>query len=461
MRKANILLILLGLGVVVYLALRFTPVVSGNAIAVHVVSPEKYYSPSKPVVINIKDRYPLREIKVEVYSMGVPVLLYKKVFLTKSVKEFKVSFKTSKKLPNGKAQFVVRVSDYSKRNFFGGFSRRVVRSVIIDSTPPQVYLLSGIDNMAAGGSGIAIFYVKDRIPLKKVFIKVTYGAGRRAVFRAYNASGMFDGKPVYIGFFTYPYSRIHNWNTSVVVEDEANNVITVHVPVYYYVPRVRRPHVYLRKNFMNRKIKEIFSHEGIHFKGDVLEGFLYLMHKVFPDNLKEIRKICSHSKNEFLWRRYPFTQLFHSKVETGFYVMRRWIYRHEVIFKTPFYHPGYDLASVAHAMVNASNAGKVVYEGYIGVFGKTLIIDHGFGVFSIYSHLSSYLVPVGARVARNQYVAISDTTGLAFGDHVDFGILLSGWFVNPLDWWDPRWMRYNVMDKIRHAKVRLALLDNY
>ena len=49
---------------------------------------------------------------------------------------------------------------------------------------------------------------------------------------------------------------------------------------------------------------------------------------------------------------------------------------------------GIDLASLAHSPVPAANAGRVVFTGDMGIYGQTVIIDHGFGLFSMYSHLS-------------------------------------------------------------------------
>ena len=58
-------------------------------------------------------------------------------------------------------------------------------------------------------------------------------------------------------------------------------------------------------------------------------------------------------------------------------------------------HLGFDLAVTVKVAVLAGNTGKVVFADYLGIYGNTVILDHGMGVQSLYAHLSSISVKVG------------------------------------------------------------------
>jgi murein DD-endopeptidase MepM/ murein hydrolase activator NlpD len=105
---------------------------------------------------------------------------------------------------------------------------------------------------------------------------------------------------------------------------------------------------------------------------------------------------------------------------------------------------GEDLASLVQSPVYAGNNGVVVYAEPLGIYGKTVILDHGLGVFSSYSHLSQIDVKTGDRVEKGAVLGRTGTTGLAGGDHLHFSINLQGAFVEPLEWWDAHWLKDQV-----------------
>jgi murein DD-endopeptidase MepM/ murein hydrolase activator NlpD len=94
----------------------------------------------------------------------------------------------------------------------------------------------------------------------------------------------------------------------------------------------------------------------------------------------------------------------------------------------------------------------VAYTGFLGIYGQTVILDHGFGVFSMYSHLSRVAVRTGERVAKEGILGNTGSTGLAGGDHLHFSILIHTTFVDPIEWWDPHWIQDNVTLKLDSAK---------
>ena len=109
-------------------------------------------------------------------------------------------------------------------------------------------------------------------------------------------------------------------------------------------------------------------------------------------------------------------------------------------------HLGYDLASLKNAPVEATQDGVVVFADYLGIYGNTVVLDHGLGVFSLYGHLSTIGVQVGQQVQAGDTLGQTGETGLAGGDHLHFSIMLRGVHVDPVEWWDPLWMRDHVAD---------------
>jgi murein DD-endopeptidase MepM/ murein hydrolase activator NlpD len=94
----------------------------------------------------------------------------------------------------------------------------------------------------------------------------------------------------------------------------------------------------------------------------------------------------------------------------------------------------------------------VVLIGAVGIFGKSIVIDHGFGLFSLYSHLSSIDVTKGQAVLKGEIIGRTGDTGLAGGDHLHYGMFVRNTFVNPLEWWDAAWIKNNITNKISMIK---------
>ena len=102
------------------------------------------------------------------------------------------------------------------------------------------------------------------------------------------------------------------------------------------------------------------------------------------------------------------------------------------IFDTPEFHTGVDIAASMGAPIDAPVAGRVIYAGSLPANGTLVILDHGNGVTTIYSHLSVYRVYVGERVQRGQEIAQVGSTGWSTGPHLFFEIRKNGHPINPL-----------------------------
>ena len=114
-------------------------------------------------------------------------------------------------------------------------------------------------------------------------------------------------------------------------------------------------------------------------------------------------------------------------------------------------HLGLDLASTEHAPVPAANAGRVVFAGWLVIYGNAVIVDHGYGLMSLYGHMSAISVKPGDVVAKGQQLGNSGSTGLAGGDHLHLEIFVQGKSVDPLEWLDEHWIRDNIAQQDQAA----------
>jgi len=110
---------------------------------------------------------------------------------------------------------------------------------------------------------------------------------------------------------------------------------------------------------------------------------------------------------------------------------------------------GFDLSVVQHYPIEAANDGKVILAEYFGIYGNTVLIDHGAGLISLYGHMSSIEVKPGQMVKKKEPLGKSGETGLAGGDHLHFGMFLDGVPVDPREWWDAHWITDHITDRLK------------
>jgi murein DD-endopeptidase MepM/ murein hydrolase activator NlpD len=97
-------------------------------------------------------------------------------------------------------------------------------------------------------------------------------------------------------------------------------------------------------------------------------------------------------------------------------------------------HAGADIPAARRTVVTAPAAGIVADVSDYTLSGKTLLIDHGQGVYSAYFHLDTVLVRRGDEVRAGKQVARVGATGLATGPHLHYGIYVHGKDVDPAAW---------------------------
>ncbi|MDK2902228.1 MAG: hypothetical protein PWQ93_147 [Clostridiales bacterium] len=97
-------------------------------------------------------------------------------------------------------------------------------------------------------------------------------------------------------------------------------------------------------------------------------------------------------------------------------------------------HTGTDIAAPSGVNVVAADGGVVIQSGWLGAYGKAVIIDHGNGISTLYGHNSSLLVSVGQEVSQGQVIARVGATGLATGPHCHFEVRINGVPTDPMQY---------------------------
>jgi murein DD-endopeptidase MepM/ murein hydrolase activator NlpD len=98
------------------------------------------------------------------------------------------------------------------------------------------------------------------------------------------------------------------------------------------------------------------------------------------------------------------------------------------------HHNGIDLASPSGTAIRAADGGKVVFSGWNGALGYTVIIDHGANRETLYGHCSKLLVSKGDKVYQGQHIANVGNTGNSTGPHLHFEVHINGTPKNPLNY---------------------------
>ncbi len=106
---------------------------------------------------------------------------------------------------------------------------------------------------------------------------------------------------------------------------------------------------------------------------------------------------------------------------------------HPITGKRQF-HGGIDIAAPTGTPVKAVAMGVVVGSDLRGGFGKTIVIDHGQEIKTLYAHNSRLLIREGAQVEKGQIISLVGSTGQSTGPHVDFRIYINDERVNPLNY---------------------------
>jgi len=323
-------------------------------------------------------------------------------------------------------------------------------NLTIDRKNPIVNVVSNSYLLKQGGSGILIAKIDDD-NLKDYY--VTFND--EVIFELFS----FYKANYYISIITWPIDLKDFKSVNIVAVDKAGNRSIVKVPFYIKSFQEKVDNLDISDNFIYNVSKKVLELSNIDVPENPVDIFVKANSVLRAQNLKTIRNIVlknfKNSQN-IPFEVKPFLRMANAKTFAMFGERRHYFYNGEKIDEA--WHLGMDWASVKKADIIASNPGKVIFRDYLGIYGESIIIDHGLGLSSLYAHTSAQDVDIGDFVKAGQKIAHTGATGAVFGDHLHFGILVQGIEANPNEWLDSNWMKLNITNTINDA---IKIIDGH
>lgn len=334
-------------------------------------------------------------------------------------------------LQDGAVEISISATDSSYYHFGKGNNTSTTYELTRDTRAPMLSVTSRAHNLNYAGAGLIVYTSSE--PLLKSGIRI-----EERFFPGYEQP---DGS--YLCLFAFPYDADPESIPRLEGTDAAGN--TGNGGFYYHLNKRRfvTDTIEINNRFLNSKMPQ-FEHMFPDAQTP-LDIFLKVNRELRPKNRAWLEDVGSNTVSYPTWDR-AFIRQPNTATRATFGDRRKYTHAGKIIDTQT--HLGVDLASVAQDQIQAANDGSVVFTDFMGIYGNCIIIDHGLGLQSLYAHLSSIDVNVGDEVTRGEIIGRSGSTGLAGGDHLHFGMIISGTPVNPIEWWDQNWVKNNILSKL-------------
>jgi murein DD-endopeptidase MepM/ murein hydrolase activator NlpD len=333
-------------------------------------------------------------------------------------------------LREGQAKLRVVARDWSWVRLFKGNETTLELPVTIDFKPPRISIENGQTYLERGGSGLAVYTLS----------KASVRDGVEVAGHFYPGHPFGADASRRLAFFAIPHDAPPDPTIRVVAEDAAGNRAALGWATHLKERTFPDVTLNLSPQFLSTKVPELAEAKGID-ASDPIAAFEKINSEGRAADEAHVREIAKGSGDERLWSG-AFEQLKNSKVTSQFAEKRSYFVDGKKISQAT--HFGYDLAVTVASPVTASNRGRVLWADDLGIYGNCVVLDHGYGVVSLYGHLSRIDVKLGDLVGAGQPLGLSGSTGLAGGDHLHFAILVDDSYVDPVEWWDPKWIREKI-----------------
>jgi murein DD-endopeptidase MepM/ murein hydrolase activator NlpD len=391
-------------------------------------------APKREFTLNLADAGSgLKNVKVVVRQGDKQITLLDQTYATPvrdAVEKFTLE---PAGLRDGSFGLTVTATDRSLANFGAGNTARLEKTLTLDTTPPRVEITSLAHNVRQGGVGAVSFQVNEEAESAGVVVGQEF----------FPAHKQENGK--YFGLYVFPYDMDpKNFVPKVKVTDKAGNTAIASFR-YQAIPRkFRQDKINISDNFLESKMPQYY--DIITDTRDNLQIYLRVNNDLRKQNSVFLHELAQKSAPTMLWDKKAFLRLPNAAPRAGFGDHRTYYYQGKEIDQQT--HMGVDLASLEGAPVPAANTGKVVYAGFLGIYGETVIIDHGLGLQTLYAHLRQIDVKVGQDIKKGEILGKTGVSGLAGGDHLHFGVLVDGEETSPIEWWDQHWIDDNILNKL-------------
>ncbi len=445
MSKGRGIFYLLILALIIVAIIYIIPEVEWHAPQVD-IKIESQYIGLKPFDVEIKDKGKgLKEVSILLVNERGQIELINKIYQLPT-NEDKITIALDPKahgLKDGPAEIKVVAEDGSRLKLFSGNKTEVNRKVILDLEAPKVEVLTADQYINHGGSGLAIYKASEDSVKSGVKVGDYFFPGYKGYFTDPNA---------FLAFFAFPFNMPSDQKLTVISEDAAGNSKEVVFSHNLKGVVYKKSDITIEDDFIKGKMASLLGSDSSE-ENDSKKIFIQVNRELRKKNDNTIKEIGSKSSDSIKWKG-AFHQLSNSQVEANFADERTYYINGEPIDQQ--YHLGYDLAVTKRYPIEAANDGAVVFTGDLGIYGNSIIIDHGMGVMTLYGHVSSIDVKEGDSIKKSQIIGRTGETGLAVGDHLHYGVYINGVPVRPIEWWDEKWINDNIILKIKTAEAEFG-----
>ncbi len=343
---------------------------------------------------------------------------------------FPVGTKNAPQLQDGKAELIVA----AKANGFLHKGAEWRHEVNVITHPPSVSVDTDTHYLYTGMADLATFSVSGNYT----------EAGIRVGDQKFRSWPMPGGKPGLFSLYAFAWNMPAGTIPMAYASNGAGNDVTS--PLLFEFPKREQPRYTVHElkiddKFMNKVVGELDPNGS----GDLVTRFVRINNEMRKENNKTLADLRFKTAEKFLWSQ-PFQRQPGASTEATFADHRKYIYNGKQIDEQT--HLGYDLAVTQHVGVQASNDGRVVWAAPLGIYGNCIVVDHGYGLQTIYGHLSRIDVKEGDSVQRGQVMGLSGMTGMAGGDHIHFSMQLDGIQIDPKEFWDPHWIADHIAKRV-------------
>jgi murein DD-endopeptidase MepM/ murein hydrolase activator NlpD len=388
---------------------------------------------STPITVHVRDPQGVRSLAAFIEQNGVQYRVWEAAKPSSEPDRtwnFTAGTNTTPQLKDGKAKLILLATSNGLLRKTG----RAERELTVVTRPPVVSVDSEQHYLYLGMADLATFNVSG----------TWTEAGVKVGDQTFRAWPMPGGKPGLFSLFAFAWNMPTTTVPVVYASSGAGSEVTS--PIVFRFPKKEQPKytvhdLQVSDQFMQKVIGELDPNGS----GDPVSRFVKINSEMRQANNKVLSDLRLKTADRFLWSQ-PFVRQSHSQAEASFADTRNYIYKGKKIDQQV--HLGYDLAVTQHIGVEASNDGRVVYAAPLGIYGNCIVVDHGYGLQTIYGHLSQISVHEGDMVKRGQGMGTSGQTGMAGGDHIHFAMQLDGVQIDPKEWWDSHWIKDHIAKRV-------------
>lgn len=393
-------------------------------------------SPHQDIQVTLSDaKHDIRSITVSVRKREDALVVFERGFTSASPIQ-KVTFNLKNTgLRDGPFQLEIKARDTALAGFGSGNVTTKVWDMHLDTRPPSIKVRTTAPALRRGSVTAIAYALSEEVDTTGIRLGEMFFPAFR------QANGL------YYCFFAFPLKySLEAFTPEIVARDLAGNVTRTRVIVNAMERAYRSDTLTISDRFLDTKMPAFTA--LVPTASTNLERYVKMNNEVRADNEKTLLEIGRRTAPNILWGG-AFQRLSRSAVKANFGDNRTYMYNGQKIDHQT--HMGLDLASVAHAPIPAANDGTVVFAEPLGIYGNLVVVDHGLGLQTLYSHLSEIMVQVGDVVKKGDTLGRTGTTGLAGGDHLHFGVMLAGIEVQPIDWFDKNWIKNTITDRLAAA----------